>query len=289
MLLIYNHTAESKNNRTDTENLNFCRYLICDFMMAIVLECFQEDRLQHLKFADNYYLNYLDKCIKYDLVPKEGSEYSELVRYFIEDKDDDDVKEERFAIWLKNVPRDVKIDRMKRIMRLKSTECSEKLFASKDPNCEELENNEDVDEGFWINWINCCVLMTLDRLGLLLREVELIEAGQNIEVIQPVSKVSNDKLTKVEKPFKLVKDRKQIAADAFKYGHNLPTMTIDEYLELEKKRGNIKTGGGAASAIKKEIDEDDEAAMEIELLKARQFDEFKDSKLIFLLSNLLYF
>lgn len=242
------------------------------------------DRLQYLKLAHNYYLNYLNNCIRYELIPNEGVEYAEISRYFMEDKDADDVKEERFEKWLKNVPRDLKIDRMKRILRLKGTE---ELKSSKDTTLESEElEDEEIDNDFWINWINFCVLMTLDRLGLLLREVELLEMGQDgVEVSQkpaPASKDStNDKLTKIEKPFKLVKDRdrKQIAADAFKYGHNLPTMTIDEYLELEKKRGNIITGGGAASGVKKEIDEDDQAALEIELMKAREFDEFKDSKL----------
>ena len=54
-------------------------------------------------------------------------------------------------------------------------------------------------------------------------------------------------------------------------------MTIDEYLELERKRGNIISGGGAASAVKKEVDEDNEMEVDRALMKAREFDEFKDS------------
>lgn len=258
--------------------------MIGDFIFGTVLECFQTERLEHLKYAQNYYLNYLNNCIKYELVAKDGNEYSELIRYFIEDKDSDDVREERFVSWLKNVQRDIKIDRMKRIMRLKSSEgCKEpEIKKTSEVEADEIEDEESNNQ-FWINWINCCVLMALDRLGLLLREIELLEMGKDDENIrkQPkTTKVSDDKITRIEKPFKLVKDRKQIAANAFKYGHNLPTMTIDEYLDLEKKRGNIIRGGGAASAVKKEIDEDDEAAMEIELMKAREFDEFKDSKAI---------
>ncbi|KAI0306302.1 TAP42-like protein [Multifurca ochricompacta] len=36
----------------------------------------------------------------------------------------------------------------------------------------------------------------------------------------------------------------------FQADHRLPTMGIDEYLEIEKQRGNILTGGGAQSAAK---------------------------------------
>lgn len=256
--------------------------MIGDFILSTVLECFQTDRLKHLKYAHSYYLKYLSNCIRYELISKEGAEYSELKRYFIEDKDSDDVREERFETGLKNVPRDIKIDRMKRILRFKNTESFKELEinGNSENNVDEIED-EEINSQFWISCINCCVLMTLDRLGLLLREIELLEIGKDDENSgkhPPATNVSNGKFTKIEKPFKLAKDRKQIAADAFKYGHNLPTMTIDEYLDLEKKRGNIISGGGAASAVKKEIDEDDEAAMEIETMKAREFDEFKDSK-----------
>ncbi|KAH9484117.1 hypothetical protein JR316_0003597 [Psilocybe cubensis] len=42
-------------------------------------------------------------------------------------------------------------------------------------------------------------------------------------------------------------DRARLQAQVFGPGHRLPTMTIEEYLQIEKQRGNIITGGGAAS------------------------------------------
>jgi immunoglobulin-binding protein 1 len=41
--------------------------------------------------------------------------------------------------------------------------------------------------------------------------------------------------------------RAKLQASVFGPGHNLPTMTIDEYLEVERRRGNIITGGGWAA------------------------------------------
>ncbi|TFK76248.1 hypothetical protein BDN72DRAFT_830796 [Pluteus cervinus] len=41
--------------------------------------------------------------------------------------------------------------------------------------------------------------------------------------------------------------RSRLQAQVFRPDHNLPTMTIDEYLDIEKQRGNILTGGGPAS------------------------------------------
>ncbi|WWC67653.1 uncharacterized protein I206_101563 [Kwoniella pini CBS 10737] len=42
-------------------------------------------------------------------------------------------------------------------------------------------------------------------------------------------------------------DRERLKGDVFKQSWRLPTMTIDEYLEEEQRRGNIITGGGQAS------------------------------------------
>lgn len=45
------------------------------------------------------------------------------------------------------------------------------------------------------------------------------------------------------RPFTLI-DRREIAKNVFQPDHNLPTMSIDEYLEEERRRGNIIEGGG---------------------------------------------
>ncbi|CDO73631.1 hypothetical protein BN946_scf185014.g101 [Trametes cinnabarina] len=45
-------------------------------------------------------------------------------------------------------------------------------------------------------------------------------------------------------------DRARLQAQVFQPDHRLPTMSIEEYLELERQRGNIITGGGPASEQK---------------------------------------
>ena len=54
-------------------------------------------------------------------------------------------------------------------------------------------------------------------------------------------------------------------------------MTIDEYLEEERKRGGIIEGGGRQSAIRQEVDEDDIDKADEETMKARAWDEFKEA------------
>ncbi|CCF48999.1 hypothetical protein NDA11_007953 [Ustilago hordei] len=53
---------------------------------------------------------------------------------------------------------------------------------------------------------------------------------------------------KVLRPFTITcKSRAEQAAQVFRPGHRLPTMSIEEYLEEEERRGNIIQGGGQAS------------------------------------------
>ncbi|KAG8217635.1 TAP42-like protein [Butyriboletus roseoflavus] len=47
-----------------------------------------------------------------------------------------------------------------------------------------------------------------------------------------------------------VSDRTRLQAQIFGPGHRLPTMTIDEYLEIERERGGILSTGGSQSEVK---------------------------------------
>ncbi|KAK4165935.1 TAP42-like protein [Cladorrhinum sp. PSN259] len=73
------------------------------------------------------------------------------------------------------------------------------------------------------------------------------------------------------------KNRQELAKGVFRPGHNLPTMTIDEYLEEERRRGGIIEGGGEASGMRPEPDEDDYDKADAETMKARAWDEFVET------------
>lgn len=84
-------------------------------------------------------------------------------------------------------------------------------------------------------------------------------------------------------------ERQRIREGVFRPGHRLPTMSIDEYLEEEERRGNIIQGGGAAGAaqptpresraLRMENDGTLEAqeAEEEARREAIEWDEFKES------------
>lgn len=78
-------------------------------------------------------------------------------------------------------------------------------------------------------------------------------------------------------PFTITGSRQDLAQQVFRPGHNLPTMSIDEYLEEEKRRGGIIEGGGEASWHRPEPDEDDIEKADEETMKARAWDEFVEA------------
>ncbi|EEY14754.1 TapA protein [Verticillium alfalfae VaMs.102] len=85
------------------------------------------------------------------------------------------------------------------------------------------------------------------------------------------------KAGKPMRPFTLVGSREEAQAGVFRTGHNLPTMSIDEYLEEERKRGGIIEGGGEASFHRPEPDEDDYEKADEATYKARAWDEFVEA------------
>ncbi|KAH0545532.1 hypothetical protein FGG08_000363 [Glutinoglossum americanum] len=87
-------------------------------------------------------------------------------------------------------------------------------------------------------------------------------------------------LSKDGKPlrlFTLLDTREQLRKGVFRPGHNLPTMTIDEYLEEERRRGGVIEGGGEASGMRPEPDEDNYEKADEETMKARAWDEFTEA------------
>ena len=82
--------------------------------------------------------------------------------------------------------------------------------------------------------------------------------------------------------------RVRLQSEVFRDGHRLPTMTIDEYLDIEQANGNILQGGGPSSSEavdqaradeKGAKEEDNQWGIDQEeagLKKAREWDDYKD-------------
>ncbi len=116
------------------------------------------------------------------------------------------------------------------------------------------------------------------------RRRRLIETESDSERLdaplqQPRSRFNGPLLSREGKPlrpFTLTSDRQELQRGVFRPGHNLPTMSIDEYLEEERRQGNIIEGGGEASMRQPEPDEDNMEKADEETMKARYWDEFTE-------------
>ncbi|KAF2483015.1 phosphatase 2A-associated protein [Neohortaea acidophila] len=79
------------------------------------------------------------------------------------------------------------------------------------------------------------------------------------------------------RPFTLTSKRQEFRNGVFRPDHSLPTMSIDEYLEEERRRGGMIDGGGPQSQVRPQVDEDDVDAADRETMKAREWDEFVEA------------
>lgn len=79
------------------------------------------------------------------------------------------------------------------------------------------------------------------------------------------------------RPFTLTSKRQEYANGVFRPDYSLPTMSIDEYLEEERRRGGMIEGGGPQSGMKPEVDEDDYEAADQATMKAREWDEYVEA------------
>ncbi|RDA88039.1 hypothetical protein CP532_5271 [Ophiocordyceps camponoti-leonardi (nom. inval.)] len=84
-------------------------------------------------------------------------------------------------------------------------------------------------------------------------------------------------------PFTLVNSRADRSRAVFRPGHNLPTMSVDEYLAEERRRGGILDGGGGGGADDGGGKrgggggpDDDRGDEDVATYKARAWDDFKD-------------
>lgn len=78
-------------------------------------------------------------------------------------------------------------------------------------------------------------------------------------------------------PFTITDKRSQLRQGVFRPGHSLPTMTIEDYLEEEKRRGGIIDGGGEGQNLAVELDEDNMELADQETMKARAWDEYTEA------------
>ena len=181
-------------------------------------------------------------------------------------------------------------------------------YLSQNPTA--LESDDATIRQLYLAEIQLCVHQTFQALDMIARELQILASAPLItptgtDVLEsdyrvhgrsstrefserldpPISQLLANgksgpilsKNRKPLKPFTLLDSRQRLRDGVFRPDHNLPTMTIDEYLEEEKRRGGMIDGGGKQSNLQPELDEDNIEKADIETMKAREWDEYTEA------------
>ncbi|MCJ1250625.1 hypothetical protein MMC30_007853 [Trapelia coarctata] len=288
----------SPNETADDISSGDLQYLSIDYILGdLVPRTKSTDRKPLLRVSQVAYERYLSLIDTYDLLSKNDKKLYE--RY----QDSRDT----FSLLPSS---DMSIRRETKIARFQEEkDLKQKLqYLSQNPLA--LQNDDSALRALYLAELSLYTHQTFHALDLIAQELKLIalappnplpdpaaleqdyraRTGQasvpySTRLDPPISQLLRNgnagpilsKDGKPLKPFTLLDSRQRLRDGVFREGHNLPTMTIDEYLAEEKRRGGMIEGGGEQSGMPKEVDEDDLQAADMETMKAREWDEFKEN------------
>ncbi|KAF2121560.1 TAP42-like protein [Lophiotrema nucula] len=284
----------SPNETLDDVSSSDLQYMAINFQLAELGQKITGDissRKQNLLQARTYYERFLKLLDSYDMLSKSDSR---LFETYTEDKANFSTAPKDAALR-----RDAKISRFKQEKELK-----QKLqYLRANPKLE--EQDEQAVRDLHLTNLAFMVHQTFAALESMAQELHILSLApaappQQQGGLAPDGREKDrnqdgyserldgqlaglrmsgpilDSSGKPLRPFTLLDTRQNLKKNVFRPDHNLPTMTIDEYLEEEKRRGGMIEGGGEQSGIRPEVDEDDLEKADEETLKARAWDEFKE-------------
>ena len=254
----------------------------------------QQQRKANLQRAQKSYERYLKLLDNYDML---GKDDAALLERFYHAPDTFSTASTIDAA----ARREAKIKRFKEEKALK-----QKLeYMRSNPSV--LQNDEAAGRELWLTEIAFCTHQTFAQLESIAQELHILSLAPPSPPVsaterpqdgrerngRPLDNYSErldpphlsadmrgpllDKSGKPLRPFTLTSKRQEFASGVFRPDHSLPTMSIDEYLEEERRRGGMIDGGGPQSQVQPVVDEDDMEAADRETMKAREWDEFVEA------------
>jgi immunoglobulin-binding protein 1 len=277
--------------------LNHCRYMTINHHLAeLIQRIFTPDisfRKSNLLRARDHYDRFLKLLDSYDML---STSDARLLEAYTEDKANFSTVSTRDAA----ARRDVKIARFRQEKELKR-----KLeYLQQNPQL--AENDEQVVRDLNLTNLTFLTFQTFQSLESMAQELHIISLappapppgsdasvpdgrqdsrnkdgyserldGQVAGLRNSGPILSSD--GKPMRPFTILDNRTQLRKGVFRPDHSLPTMTIDEYLEEEKRRGGMIEGGGPQSEVQAEPNEDDMDLADAETIKQRAWDEYVEA------------
>jgi hypothetical protein len=187
--------------------------------------------------------------------------------------------------------------RAKKIARFKQEALLKDKISELKQLCELDSKDEELERELTLTMIHLCIQKSVDHAHMLKQECDMISHYLSSEPLQnntkentsPIDSLDAQQLNRVSslpasgpllsdkgkplRPFIITNKRQELQSHVFRPGHNLPTMSIDEYLQREMERGNFLSGG---TEPKLKPEPEDEASIDAATMKAREWDEFKD-------------
>ncbi|TPX67267.1 hypothetical protein SpCBS45565_g03920 [Spizellomyces sp. 'palustris'] len=273
----------SSNELLEDINTADLRYLLVNAYLAeLISKRMGQDRTKVLQTAQHHYERFLAACEQHEILRADDKKFLETqMKGGIAD------------------PEKKRMEKIARYKREKATkeklkELHEQLSyqAKANPN-EDEDVDEELDREIILTTIDLFIQRTGENLKLIQDERKLLEMAKAKGTLQGPD--SRDPSTIVEgtpprmnhqgpllasdgkilRPFVITSKREALRQQVFRPGHNLPTMTVEEYIDKEIERGNFLSGGGKEPETKI-VDDNDHEALDAETFKARQWDEFKD-------------
>ncbi|RIA84937.1 TAP42-like protein [Glomus cerebriforme] len=266
----------SANETVEDINTGDLRFLLVEaYLGDLTTKLNDKDRMQILNKAKLYFEQFLRNVELHEILKEEDRKFIEEQTNEIK-KDAAKKREEKIARYKREKETKMKLETLQQIL----------LSSGHD-------DKEDISRKHVLTLIDLFIQKSIEQLMSIQQELELLNQMRKIQEQSgpsPLVEMANDNrvetifkdtgplLTKDGKPLRpfVIMNREAIREQVFRPGWRLPTMTIDEYLEQEAARGNVISGGGQIPE-KKEIDDNDERALDEETLKAREWDEFKDA------------
>jgi len=263
-------------NELSTETLSFL--LLPAFLGELSLKVMSKERTKNVTHSLVYFTSFLKHCRDYKVTDKNLSPYIQTKPTMDDDDDERPAKDTS-----RNQTREEKVERFRESKKLES---SIKIIQEK---LEKDENSvdESVVREHYMNWLKLWINKAVDNITSSKSELEILEHMDKLRL----GKVKPEPPKEI-KPFKpILITRDMIQKQVFGAGYkNLPTMTEDEYFEKEVREGKIvldydskdkkptsKNNEEDPDTPQEGDDKEDNQHDEEKLMKARKWDDYKDT------------
>ncbi|TPX34213.1 hypothetical protein SmJEL517_g03124 [Synchytrium microbalum] len=263
------------------------RYILVDYFLGettLKQVSPKLERMQVINVAEMYLSRYLTICDDYAILDSDDAKRWHAMTRKNEDGDlvDSNTTE-------RPPTRDEKIARYKREKETKKR-LEDLLSRRKDQ-----EIDEDIERDIILTSGRLYAQTALESIRLIrderviLLEMEQIKRDKSHELSSQLENNSDTRVAlkdrtgplmnpqgRIMRPFVITSKREEVRRGVFRPGWNLPTMTIEEYLDLEMERGNMLSGGTGEETNTKVVEDSDYDAQDQATLKAREWDDFTD-------------